>query len=148
MKLHYKMFSVSIAFTLNMKTYCRSQEGFLCHFLFLILSPVAFFLLDSLFPDNLLWILYRDISSSLCTWFQKCGCLPLKEAACSLIVPWQMYSWDQKKRALLFHLPQKPLHLIILPCKVAAESALCNSYPWPAEILSAFVVTSNRDLKA
>lgn len=43
MKLHYKMFSVSIAFTLNMKTYCKSQEGFLCYFLFLIFFPFAFF---------------------------------------------------------------------------------------------------------
>lgn len=48
MKLHYKMFSVSIAFTLNVKTYCDSQEGFLCPFLFLILSPFAFF--SSVFP--------------------------------------------------------------------------------------------------
>lgn len=54
----------------------------------------------------------------------------------------------KRKKALLFHVPQKPLHLIILPCKVSAKSALCNSYPWPTEILSAFVVTSNTDLKA
>lgn len=71
MKLHYKMFSVSIAFTLNVKTYCDSQEEFLCPFLFLTLSPFAFFLLYSLFPENLPWILYGSISSSLCAWFQK-----------------------------------------------------------------------------
>lgn len=77
MKLHYKMFSVSIAFTLNMKTYCKSQEGFLSYFLFLIFSPFAlifFFFLDSLFPQNLAWILYRNISNALYAWFQKYVC--------------------------------------------------------------------------
>lgn len=44
MKLHYKMFSVSIAFTLNMKTYRNSQEGFLCPY------PFSLLLFSSVFP--------------------------------------------------------------------------------------------------
>lgn len=44
------MFSVSIAFALDVK---NSQEGFLCPFLFLILSSFAFFLLYSQFPEHL-----------------------------------------------------------------------------------------------
>lgn len=46
MKLRYKMFSVSIAFTLNMKTYCSVQEGPLCPFPFLPV-PLFFYIFQS-----------------------------------------------------------------------------------------------------
>lgn len=67
MKLHYKMFSVSIAFALNMKTYCNTQGISLSFSLSFLPVPLFFCILW--FPKNLPWILYGNIFSSLRSWF-------------------------------------------------------------------------------
>lgn len=123
-----------------------THKGFPCPFPY----PFSLCLFSSVFSDSqrIYHGFCMGISSAPCALgSKKCGCLPLKGLPVLWLFPGK-YIFEIKKRALLFHLHQNPPYLIILLCIVAARTAWCNSYPLPAVILSAFVVTSNTDLKA